>query len=265
MFGRKESLIARVQNKWLYSPAIEEGVGFYAPQNLEKLNIDDYLLLREINLRKNEVDISSLQEKYAQNPFKRILNKEDYVSNLYFDRSGFGKNPQHPSNNPLYELNSPYHLFLEEPWDDVILRALYCDISGYDDTDFSVLKSVKTGDGGYWDTHVLLGLLLLQENRCYNPEKIREQIGQVAEQIIAAQQKDRIFSDLFAERIVFLYWAGYGNAIRKEWTDMVKENLTQDPGWRMENTFSSSAHTTGLALLSMIYYREGENKQPFYR
>jgi len=264
VFDRKESVTAKLQNKWRYSSAIKEGLKYYTPKNLEKIKIDEYFLLKEIKRKEDKVDLPDLSAKYKADPLKRILNKEDYVPDLYFDRSGFGKNPRHPANNPLYELSSPYDLFLEEPWDDVVLRSLYCDISGYDDTDFSILKSVKSGDGGYWDTHVLLSLIILRENKCYDSEKIEEQLRQLAEEIITVQQNDRIFSDLYAERIVFLYWAGYGDAVQKEWADMARDNLTEDPGWRRENAFSSNAHTTGLALLSLIYYQEGESKQSFY-
>lgn len=261
---RKESIITQFPKKWMYSSAIEKGLQFYTSQKVEKLKIDEYLLFREINQRENKTDLTGRQEKYAEDPFKRILNKNEYITELFFDRSSFGQGMNQLSGRPIYRLNDPYAKFLEEPWDDVILKALYCDIVSYDDADFSVLKSVKTNDGGYWDTHVLLSLLILQENKCYSSEKIDEQIRQATEKIILAERTDKIFSDLYAERIVFLYWAGLGNVVKKEWVDIVKDNLTDDPGWRRERAFFSNAHTTGLALLSLIYYREGENRQSFY-
>src|SRR4030066_2362265 len=90
VFDRKDSMTAKLQKKWTYSSAIDQGLKFYTPQNLEKLRIDEYLLLREISLRENKVGLSDLNNKYEGDPFRRIFNKENYEPNVYFDRSGFG-------------------------------------------------------------------------------------------------------------------------------------------------------------------------------
>ena len=263
--GAKDSLLSQLRKKWLYSSAISRGMRFYTNEKISGLEIDEYFLLKEIFSHENNVLFSNPQNKYAKDPFKRILNRNDPVLDIKFEKKYFAEDLSRSVNNSFYQLNKPYASFLIDPLDDVLFKSLYCDRSGYDDSDFLILKSINIGDGGYFDTHFLLSLLLLRENGCYSDGKIGEQIGKAVNDILNAEKNDRSFSDLYAERVVVLYWAGYGNLVKKEWIDTIKDGLTEDPGWRDKGLFVSDAHATGLALLSLIYYTEGENEQFFYR
>lgn len=263
-FDQKNSFIFKFQRKWPYSGTIKKGLEFYKPEKIENFKIDEFLLLREIKFHRNDIGLPDLTKKFDQDPFKRILNKNDFFTDLKFFHKDFSETSGQSINNSFYWLNKPYDSFLEFPYDDVSLKSLYCDVAGYDDYDFLALKALEKGDGGYQDTHFLLSLLFLKENGCYQKNLIDEQIKNAVNKILAAQENDLIFSDLYAERIVFLYWAGRGDAVKRQWIGRVKNNLLDEPGWKDKNGFFANPHTTGLALLSLIYYTEGKNVQAFY-
>lgn len=264
VLDRPESLLTRVREETKVAAALEQGLGFYTPAAIADLRVDDYLLFRLVARQRGLPLDSDPAERYAGDPFRRALDPSRPVQDLVFYRralplSGF------TGDGPVYLIDPPYDAFLRDPWDDILYKALYCDFSGYDAGDFALLTSRRDGSGGYADTHVLLGLLFLRDNGCYDLPERKAATAQIVRDIARAAQDDLFWSDLYAERIVFLYWAGSGHLVERDWIRLVREHLTDDPGWRTGNETTSNAHTTGLALLSLIYFEDGRATQLFYR
>jgi len=255
-----------------YYPNIKKGVNLYTQDRIAQLRQDEYFFANEIAERKKigNLDLSYLKKKYDKDVFKRLLNKNDYISGIQIEKknivNAIGKPFEGEGNfysiKNVDKINYDYENF--GYWNDIMVKAIYCDKTGFDDTDFYVLNLLKSEDGGYLDTHYLFGLLFLKKNKCYAEDKIDGQINDVSNDIAAAEDNDKTFSDLYAERIVFLYWAGHGNLIKKEWVDLVKINFHEEYGWTEKDSYSFSGHVTGLSLLSLIYYVEGKTIQPFY-
>lgn len=276
-FNRSESFLFRAASYFSYDALVDKAGEFYENKNL-KPRTEDYFLV-QIAAEHNEdfskrVSSNFLGKENKKDPFRRILNKSDSARDLsikrevqYLDEfADFIAWNSDILGNKFYTVDEEYAEFLNDPWDDLMLKALYCDISGYDEMDFFLLSLINDEKGGYLDTHFLLGLLLLKENRCFNEERISEGIEKVIGEIVAAQKSDQKFSDLYAERIVFLYWAGHGDLVEKEWISKVKRNFKKDDlGWRDIGESMSNPHTTGLSILALIYFSEGETAQKFYK
>jgi hypothetical protein len=232
---------------------ISKGMAFYTPDVIKNFNrIDSYWLFKEVAKHTKNESMLSNESRYDNDPFVRLLNKDKQFASISSWLPGV-----YP-----YTLESEYKSIPVEPVSGILLKALYCDVVGYNDFDFSVLQIFNHKDGTVWDTHFLFGLLLLKNNGCYRSDEIEKSIKQVVAEIVSAEKNDKVFSDIYAERIVMLYWAGYGQNVEKQWIDIVKDNFTKDPGWRESNlaTYSSS-HTTGLSMLSLIYYLEAKPLQ----
>lgn len=162
-----------------------------------------------------------------------------------------------------YAVGNDYRRFLEDPWDDLLLRALYCDVYGYSDEDFRILGTLRP-DGGYTDTHVLLALLFLRENGCYERPERDSATGTLIGMLVRAAEKETGWSDLFSERVVFLYWAGAGDRVKPEWIDRIVAAQGADGGWADAAWGEgSNPHSTGLSLLSIRYFLEGNDRPEF--
>lgn len=268
------AILPVIRPAWFFQPseirqAIHKGLGFYAkPENLAAVRIDDALLFELI--KRSEPSLRSLTlprenlQTYAADPLKRLIDPEYPVPDLRFFRRAYPLEPLAEINNNSYLLNPPYDKYLRDPYDDILFKALHCDLSTYDESDFAILKSIQNKTGDYADTHYFLGLLILRENQCFDRERIETEITATAADIVKAAEQDTAFSDLYVERIVFLYWAGLGDQVKEEWVDRIMQELTDDPGWRDGEAEYSNAHTTGLALLALIYFESGQAKQDFY-
>lgn len=229
------------------------------------LHLDSYLMLKLLQKKNKKFNVTNINnpENFKNDPFKKLLNKNDYVKDLEITPKDWDKTGEY--NNSYYNVNEKYKKYLIDPWDDILLKALYADILGFDETDFNKLSSLKTGLGDYTDTHIFLALLILKENKGYIKNEIDNMLKALAWSLINAENKDNVFTDLYAERIVFLYWAGLGNLVKKEWINIIINAKNNDMGWSgYEDEEESNPHSTGLALLSIIYFREGKNKQFFY-
>ncbi|MBI5533968.1 MAG: hypothetical protein HY898_14700 [Deltaproteobacteria bacterium] len=140
-------------------------------------------------------------------------------------------------------------------------RAFHCDLLRYGRSDVDQLLDARDHQGGYEDTHVVIGLLLVRDNGCYDPEVLDKHVAAVAETLLAAQRNDEEFSDLYAERVVCLYWAGFGGAVRPEWMDRIRRSQNADGGWGLRPGEPSHPHTTANAALALTYYLEGKPAQ----
>ncbi len=263
---KNRSLLFYLYKKQSYSQVLKEASLLYTREKISNLRLDEYFFLREISKRKIKIDEKAFQthgDSFRSDPFKRWLNKDQPLANIQIQKkninAGIGK-----------DLGSHFYLINGETtevkgWNDILIKAFYCDITGYDNADLLTLKFLNDKNGGYGDTHYLFGLLILKENNCLSESKLNELIKEVATSIVQAEEKDLLFSDLYAERIVLLYWAGYGDLIKKEWIDLVENNFTKEYGWREKEENVFRAHTTGLSMLSILYFIEGKRQQFFYR
>lgn len=264
----KKSFIKFFERYFEYIPVIEKGINLYTQDRIDSLRQDEYFFINEVTAKKGiaNLNLSYVKKKYAQDAFKRLLNKKDYVPDIKIEKknvlNAIGKKFEgnfYSVKNVDSSNDDNFGL-----WNDVMIKAIYCDKSGFDSSDFYILKLLNDKKGGYLDTHYLFGLLFLKKNKCYAEEEINKQLESVSLDIAKAEDNDKTFSDLYAERIAFLYLAGWGNLVKQEWVDVVKNNFDKEYGWRQENKPEFSGHVSGLSLLSLIYYIEGNNEQPFY-
>ena len=237
---------------------------FFNQENAIGLHIDSLVMLKLLQVKNKKFNIANINilVDLKNDPFKRLLNRDDYVKDLEITSSTWNNTEEY--NNSFYIINSKYQKYLMDPWDDILLKVLYADILGFNKTDFDRLLSLKSGKGDYTDTHVFLALIILKQNNGFDQKKIDISLKELAAILVKAQDKDKIFSDLYAERVVFLYWAGFGNLVKKEWINIIKNSKNKDMGWSDYQGEESNPHSTGLALLSIIYFKEGKSKQDFY-
>lgn len=234
---------------------INRGLTFYTKEKIHTLALDEAFLFFLIQKSQNKKLPENFIDPYKKDPLSRLFDMSTPpIHEIVFHRNDVSDTSlKHFS----YTIDPPYNTFLEDPWDDVLFKTLHCDASGYDEKDFSLLLKRRDMQGNYADTHVLLALLFLEKNNCFPKEKIQKQKEMLIQTLILAEDQDPVFSDIFAERAVFIFWSGYGNTVKKEWIEKIQQNMSDDSGWRyVPYDIRSSAHTTGLALLALIYDQE---------
>ena len=253
------------------SESVQKTKQFYS-SSVRDFSIDEYFLLQHI-LRRTAWSgdvFDSLHARarndFFKNPFSRILGFDvNRFSDLTFVRTDSVTNQSVLDTGSYntsqfvyaYDLPRKYDEYLEDPWDRVLLKALYCNETGFLKEDFLLLFSLRDHEGGYADTHVLLGLLFLKERGCFDEGTINRSIYIVSHDVYQASVRDVVFSDLYVERLVFLSWAGRGDFIKKDQIVFVQKNQNTDGGWADVGEDQSNLHTTGLALLVLLYEQEG--------
>ncbi len=197
-----------------------------------------------------------------EDPFFRMFN-HSVPNNITITKKRVrGNADAYSHNDSWYDVEVGGILHPVDLWDGLLLKALYCDRLGHGEEDLLLLTSIMDGQGGYADLHTLFGLLILEQNGCYDSKTLRASIGGIAGAVIAAQDRQGRVDDLYVERIALLYWSGYGDLVKRPWMRKVVKNQNTDGGWG--DTGASNSHTTGLAVLSLLYYQEGKGKQEFY-
>lgn len=218
------------------------------------------------SVKKNDVPRSDL--------FSRLFGEEFVDKNLTITRMidfqheilNLKKPRSEVFQNQFYQLPKKYKATLVHGWDDVLIKALYCDQTGFDNVDNKILMAMRDNVGGYHDTHYLLALLMLEINQCWSDVNVKYQKQLVVQDIIKALERDRQFSDLYAERVVCLYWAGAKRQVRPDWIQLIKEAQRADGGWPFYlSDPKSDPHATGLAALSIRYYLTGGREAHFYK
>lgn len=206
----------------------------------------------------------------ADNPFRRFMNPAfQPAAPLLLRRTSNSpdglvdqvRRDGYRIDNNFYNILPPYDTVATDPADDVMLRALYCDRDGYDAHDRRILSLVRDRRGGYLDTHYLMALLFLQSNGCGHATD--QDIREVTDTLLTAQRAATVVDDLYAERIVVLYWAGRGNDVHLSWIRALAAAQRHDGGWLASPTSKRShSHTSGLAALALRYYLDGAPSQP---
>eukprot|EP01084_Bolivina_argentea_P262480 443892_1 len=276
IFTRQRNLNAIEDDDGNIILAIQQGVNFYesAFQMGKKLPIDSLFLLKL--MAKNNIIYENISDTYFaklnyDDPFCRVFSKSSTITDKFSDLHLFRQDAsqKHQVHN-LYEVNKKYKASIVDPSDDVLIKALYCDTLGYDEIDFDVLIRMAEYNGGYKDTHTLIALEFLRVNECYSSDKIYSEISKVSQAILNSFSNSDYtdIHDLFFEKVASLYWAGLGNHVKRKWILQIIEYQNKDDyGWmdtRRPRQKFSSTHTTGLALISLIYYSQGATQQSFY-
>jgi len=144
-------------------------------------------------------------------------------------------------------------------------RTLYCDLyESYGDADFGELLRMADHQGGYFDTHLLMGLRLLEANGCRDGNEVERQVKEVGQRILEAQRQHPDSGDLFVERTAFLFWAGLGDRIEEHWIRTLLANQNADHGWGTSPGQESHPHPASLAILALTYYLDGRAQQEFF-
>ncbi len=251
------SIYVQLVKKYYFSSVLQESENFYKTYNVP-LQTDEFVMLLWLWPER----VQSFERAFKVDPFYRIYSNEWKIDNFNIVRSAdsreevadlvkmFGKEAM------LYEVDKSFKKIMTDPTDDIVLKALYCDDSGYDDFDYKLLGVIRDNEGGYGDTHYLLSLLFLERLGCVDINTLVQDKQNVVHSILVAEMKDREFSDLFVERIVLLYWAGYGEDVKFSWINKVARNIQKDGGWKDKDANKSDPHATGLSSLAIKYFIE---------
>jgi hypothetical protein len=242
---------------------------FYNQGNQMYMREDSAFLLRLIQAhddRYNNVDIIDLHIPNDNSYLSDMIMKRFYNYSYVYDIFVNNYSLENKYNNSLYEVDKYKYYNLTSINDYHLLVSLYCDIFGIDDDDFNLFYSLKDGVGDYSDTHLFLLLLFLEKNNCYSNSYIEMVKNELVDNFISALDSEEVFSDLYAERVVFMYWGGYGNLVKEKWITLINDSQLPDLGWpdHRFSTEKGDAHATGFAILSQIYFNEGKDKQDFF-
>lgn len=138
-------------------------------------------------------------------------------------------------------------------FDEIFIPIIYCSDRGVQDANVKLLAELSD-QGGYISAHALLGAYWIKERGCYDEEIIDEIIVAKANELIQAQNQDQEFSDLYAERVAFLIYAGFRQDIKPEWIKTILEAQQNDGGWPTGIGEPASYHATALAMWALVQY-----------
>ncbi|MBT4288663.1 MAG: hypothetical protein HOD92_15155 [Deltaproteobacteria bacterium] len=251
------SIFVRTIKHYYLLPKLNRTEQFYRARKLP-LHTDEFVMMLWL-WPKLATEVSRVYEK---DPFLRIYSSILFSDTLHISRrvnllEEAAELIRFSGENTLfYDFGNQYNAVLTEPRDDRVLKAMYCDKTGYDELDFKIMYSLRDHNGGYGDTHYLLSLLLLEKFQCVNQTIIEQTKQQVINDLIDAQSLDNSFSDLFAERMVLLFWTGRYDVIKFNWIMRVAKEQTDDGGWWDVETDGTDPHITGLSALAIKYFIE---------
>lgn len=256
------SMFMHLMKRYYFTPILVASEDFYKTYDTP-LQTDEFMMLLWLWPQRAQ----GTPRAFTNDPFFRIYSDSWHVNDLVITRRAdtrdeiTGLVSLFGTETPLYDVGKKYSPVMTDQTDDVVLKALYCDTSGYSDRDYELLSIIRGHDGGYGDTHYLLSLLFLEKLHCSDMDKIAQDKKAVVDDIVVAQKNDDVFSDLFAERVVVLYWAGKGDLVHPQWIKKIVKNIQDDNGWRNSDTDVNDPHITGLSALAIKYFIEGKDLQ----
>jgi hypothetical protein len=145
------------------------------------------------------------------------------------------------------------------PINEIMERCLYADQLAIGTSILDELAGLED-HGFYGTTHIVLGCLILQRFSTID----RARIDALMERGIASMNRRQHIDDvgdLFAERIVFLQWAGRHKDVDSAWMWRLARAQRPDGGWRSKRSIwphLSGQHTSCLALAALIQYRSSK-------
>ncbi len=197
----------------------------------------------------------------SDNPdFKKIV--DDYTSNssarwrkLVDQRYPFKEMPEHK-----WKKLEQYHRWIAFSLSNNKVALTSQDLADmYDAEKFT----------GYDLTHQLLALMIHKRSNPFD-DKLEILIGRVCERIAQENAGDFRVTDLYVERVAFLFMAGRSDLVRGKWVWRILSNQQDDGGWKWtwyglnSGWFNhqspwqgTNAHTTTMAVWAayMIQYR----------
>ena len=115
---------------------------------------------------------------------------------------------------------------------------------------------------GYLSTHQLLAIMWLRDQG-YLDERIEPRIRKLVEQMVLEQAGGDEFTDLFVERVAFIFHAGYGEKVESRWIKTILDAQKEDGSWRSPppeiNAQITDLHTTILAVWALAQHDGGES------
>ncbi len=249
---------------------LEQGKSFYTGDIYDELANDEMILFGHAF---PDDARAQMRPQDVGDPFMRMMNRAYTVARPRKVGRTIINEREIPSyfrqwgtqlNNTFYRFDARTQVYLDDAYDDIFLMALYCDFD-YRPIDTKVAMIAGDDRGGYIDTHQLIALVLQKRNGCFvSQNAIDKKIAKVVARIVRAQENDEAFSDLFAERIVVLYWAGAGDLVRYSWIRKIVSAQNADGGWGYRAGDPSDAHATGLASVALRYYIERDIYQDIF-
>lgn len=230
----------------------------------ERVRIDDFFLLTlTLRLRPDwataAVFARPADQRFPGAHSLRLFHRDHQAAGLSFERVASRASPDWP-----YRIPPPYAQEVYTPFDRVLLRSMYADIGDYGPADVEIAQAVRRGDGSYADTHVLAALQLVIAQGRDPGGRAAAESDQLARSVAAAQDLAATVDDLFAERIVFLYWAGHGDLVKAEWLARLVQAQRPDGAWGSGSGQGHNLHATALATLALLYHEAGATRQPLY-
>lgn len=226
----------------------------------EVLQTDEAIIAQRLGL-----SIDDSQKAFPADPFLRLNDRafgpERVTRSSVIQNVDALLTEEKNYDGPYYILEEEVARYVTDGTDDVLYKSLYCDREGYNALDATILSNIQDFEGGYGDTHALLGLVILQELQCTNKELIERDIEEISGRLVKAQNGASI-NDLFMERVVLLYWAGKGNLVRQHWMLSISAAQHDDGGFAFSEGGVSDPHSTALAALALTYYQDGKDHQP---
>ena len=242
------------------SDPIKDGLKLYANQPLKTYTIDDYITLSELSRVTDQIPnktLAALKQKYSDDPYKKLIDKNNFKNDLIFTQARNTDLKLEYYN--VANVSISIHLY-----DSIFLKALYCDVSGYTNEDFEMLSDLDHRGSEYLSNSYLFALLLLQENQCYDNQVLTNAIEDSAQRMARTEDEDTKFTDIYAQRIVLLYWSGYGNLVKNDWIKKIRENYKPGVGWVGSGKLQTENRPTGLSLLGLLYYKAAKLHENLY-
>jgi hypothetical protein len=253
------------KNNDFYQKSLEKALHYLQSYPFE--NDVGSLFLRFL-LMPREIKSQNIPER---NAFARLFGEKFRPKNITLTRMVNSKSQLDKKmkkninqiNNFFYRLPKDHQNTFTDIWDDILIKSLYCDLFPFDKIDHLIFKTLGDGNGGYLDTHKIIAILFLEGNKC-NDKNWKNEKKQIALNIINSLDKNPPFGDLYAERVVCLFWVGFGHKVKPQWIEKIVQHQKPDGSWSNERNIFSNNHTTALAALAIKYYLADKNNYIFY-
>jgi hypothetical protein len=197
--------------------------------------------------------VSDINKKYCRSKdidnfvSNKFLEFKNDPINIAYQRLLNGDDSYRYSETDLQGFSQRFDLYLTIP-------ALYCDKQP---TPSAVETQIFATDqtSGYELTHQFIGMLFLEQQGCKNrqTDPVFKSALTATAQKIASEEEGAVFSDIFAERVALLEYAGFANLIQPEWLQDIVNNQQADGSFVDPQASQAEirVHTTALAVWAL--------------